>query len=479
MIEIVAYFILREGDSHEVTKRRRAYLNWFINSYPSSEFVKEELLYYTFLDYVDKYEAPVTSKALSSFCATELQPLIVKNNIKIALTFGLNFDDIGQQLEAVKITANVLHTLFEQSIYCDYDLLNFVITMDVWINERLKNSIIAMYNDGMSIISSVQLKKTGAIDAANLTFERTASMLEMYSKTKLLEIQEITIDDEEFQFMCNLGITPLDSVTGGLFSTELVSIEAPPGIGKTKFVVCQIMWRSAVLYKKSNLFFALEMSRKEIDALLVARHYYYLYREVVDEANIRIKGNYNKLPNDVKQKIEAARDDLYNNTNYGKIEIQATTLRVDSFIAKIKREDKLKGMFDIIHIDYIGLIESSERKYGQARHYETIGEALMLFKRYVRSTNKLGIAVNQLGAEGTKLAKEGKSGAEYGAQGGMIVYRSTDKNFIISATDEQKAQRKRSIEISKGRGVANLISIETNTKLCMGLFYTDTSEIQQ
>lgn len=479
MTDILAFFVDRDSDTQDILKLRKAYLNWFVYTYPETEFVHEDLLIWHYMKYIDFFEATVSMYSLNTFISTELHPLISKKGIRVSGTHGLNLEDLGMQIQIVNITIAVLTDLFETATNKEYSLSNFLPIMNTWLSERLKLGLISMYNEGMSIIESMKNKNTGTRDAMLYTFAKASDLHDLYNSDKLLELIETPISENQFNFITNLGIAPLDAVTGGLFSTEMVSIEAPPGIGKSKFVVCQIMWRAAVLFKRNNLFFTLEQTEHEIDSLLVARHFHYLYREQVDEASIRLPIYYDKLPEEVKQKINVARDDLYNNKDYGKIKVLSTSLDLDVLIPRIKRQDKLSGSFDIIYIDYVGLITQGNLSQYQRQKadYQVIGEALRQIKNYVRNACKLAIVVNQLNASGAQKAARGDKLDVSDAQGGMIVYQSTDKNFVIRMTEEQRVQQKRTIEIRKGRGVAHLISVECSVKLSMGLFLVDKTDV--
>jgi hypothetical protein len=478
MLTLCPYFIPQDGESLLVQKRRRAYLSWFVNTYPAGEFQKEELVLFHYLKFADIYEAPLSDKTLESFCSAELRGIIIKEKIRVTGTAGFDFADIGQLMSAVDVTKQALIEMMEEAHSKDTSESEFVMEVNMWLNVRMTDRMYDAMNEGSAIIESMNKGLTGPHDANIRMLQRMVELSTLYSKDTLKDIIELTDDDEQFSFSFNTGITPLDQVTGGIFTTELISIEAPPGIGKSKFAVCQLMWRAAVMFKKSCLFYSLEQTKKELESLLVARHYFYLYNQVMDEATLRIQNNYERLPPEIKQNVEAARDDLFNNPEYGKIELVCTTLAEDSLIAHIRRMNNLKGPFDVTFVDYMGLVQGSSTKWAGRRSYETIGDCLMELKAYARASNTVVVAVNQLGAEGTERARAGKGAIESGAQGGMIVYRSTDKNMVISCTDEQKAQHKRSIELTKGRGVRDLITVVCSTKLCMGLFFVEMKEIE-
>ena len=145
---------------------------------------------------------------------------------------------------------------------------------------------------------------------------------------------------------------------------------------------------------------------------------------------------------------------------------------VETFISRFRTLDKLKGPFDLIAIDYMGLIESKPAKWQKSlQDYEKISEAFKLFKRYLEATDKAGIAISRFNDKGIEAGKADKEISTNMAQGGITVYRNTDFNIAMSRTDTMKAQQKCRFQQPKVRDSAGFGTFLATTRL--GICYFD------
>ena len=144
---------------------------------------------------------------------------------------------------------------------------------------------------------------------------------------------------------------------------------------------------------------------------------------------------------------------------------------METFISKIKAVDRLQGPFDLIIIDYMALI-SEQSTYGKPKGIgEIVSYCYKSFKKYVRKNKKAGIAVNQLNRDGITASKANKEITTDMAQGGVEVYRSTDFNLTITATNEMELQNKRKIVQPKKRSSQGMGAILVDVRLGICLWY--------
>lgn len=473
MHKIFGYFVKRPEDSKDDLKRRAAYATWFRESFPNTEFMGEELIFYEILSYASKFSTAITEKTVKVFLDTEMRSFVLKNKIKVSGTEELtNLEDLGQIESLILRTKDVVLGQFFglQADLCDID--EFAAEADMFMSEKLDERSMQIMQTAYEMKSTVVMGMTGAQDSTKYLLEETSYIQTIYDKSKLEELaSESTSSGRKRRFLFNTGIPAVDKDTLGMYTRFLVGIEADAGMGKTKFATGVMTYQAAVEYGKSVLYYALEQDTDEIEANLIARHVYGLFQEIVDAKLIL----FDKVPKEMQKKVEAARIDLFESGKYGKIVIKGrANLYLETFINKIKMDDKLLGPFDVIIVDYMALIEQAPvhgNKYVKVlQEYEIIRQAYRRFKRYVLNEDKLGIAVNQLNATGGEKAKKGQDIGTGDAQGGKEVYRSSDYNITIVATPEMEAKGFRELVSPKKRNSAGLGRVLLKTMLAACLW---------
>jgi hypothetical protein len=476
--EIFSYFIPRKSDDKDNAKRRLAYASWFVESFPETEFNKEERIMWFFLNYAVKLGVPLKERYLTTFMDAELKPLLVKSRIKVTGTEMLSMDDISQMETAVQITKDVMKQEYYALTTMETDDIDeFLASADAFMAKQLNERLVDLYQNGFTMMNSLQNNSIGPQDALEFTQVESQKIADIYDREKLEELNSNhTGEDDEaaFQFVYDFGIPTVDKDTRGVFTTQLIGYEAAPGKGKTRFALGVAAYRAAVVHKRNVSIWSLEQTEPEIKAMLVARHMFQLFNIQVDDKMILTK----TLPAEAKAKYEAAKIDLFESGRYGKLDIVCDSLYLHSFIDRFKMRDTLHGPFDVIIIDYMALIEQVQEK-GQWRidDNRVTAAAYKRFKRYLRKSRKTGLAINQYNAEGTKLANEDKEPGATGSAGGMEASRSVDYMLSMTSTTEMEAQRKRRLSATKKRGTEGFGSVLVDVRLGFCYFYQQTNNI--
>jgi len=473
MHKIFGYFIKRSEDSKEDLKRRAAYATWFRESFPATEFRGEELLFYEVLAYAEKFATAITEKSLKVFLSSEMRSYVLKNKVKVKGTEDLNnFDDMGQLDSLIAVTKDTMlgHFFSLQNETCDID--EFMAEADMFMREKLDERSMQIMQTAYEMRTTVVNGLTGSHDSTGYLLEETAYVKSVYDESKLEELASVAPNgNKKRRFLFKTGIPAVDTDTMGMYTRFLVGVEADAGMGKTKFATGVFTYQAAVEYGKSVIYYALEQDNDEIESNLIARHCYTLFNEVIDAKLIL----FDQVPAELKKKVEAARIDLFESGKYGKIVIKGrANLYLETFLDKIRMDDRLLGPFDVVIIDYMALIEQAPtrgNKYQKVlQEYEIIKYAYRKFKRFVLNEDKLGIAVNQLNATGGDKAKKGQDIGTGDAQGGKEVYRSTDYNITIVATPEMEAKGMRELVSPKKRNSAGLGRVLLKTMLAACLW---------
>ncbi len=160
------------------------------------------------------------------------------------------------------------------------------------------------------------------------------------------------------------GISAVDKYTTGLNKSDLIIIGARPGMGKTSFCL-NIARNIAVNSGKTVCFFSLEMTRDQL-----------AQRMLSNEACIKSE----KL-----RTGELTQEDFVNlgiaSERLGKAPIyfdETSGITVPEIKAKVRR---MNGACDVVIIDYLGLLRSSERKENRVQEVSDITRNLKIMAK--------------------------------------------------------------------------------------------------
>jgi KaiC/GvpD/RAD55 family RecA-like ATPase len=462
MHDIFKYFIAK-GDEDD--NRRLAYASWFCTNFPIQEFRREEAIFMHYLLYSTKLGLPAKRISLDAYLQSEMRAFLVKEKIKIDGTESCNFEEPTSTEVAIRTTKEVMNALFREMESEKIDLADFIVTVDQFIKQRLNERTVEVFSKAYDMFSG----KNDSVEMATYALESQQLLADIYDPAKLEEIIDApdTVEDAEMTFLIDTGLPGIDNVVYGLCRKQLGGIEAPPGAGKTRFALGVWAHRAAVTYGLNVVFFALEQTRAEVKAMLIARHVLHLYGKLIPDKMITS----NSVPDELSAIVKASQLDLFDSGKYGKIHIVETNLYVEDFIDKVKNQDRLYGPFDIVIIDHMYLMESRSEGRSRPDQVEIIRKSYRKFKRYVRSTGKGGIAVNQFNREGIEASKQDKEVDATMAAGGIEAYRNTDFNIAITFNETMLAQGKRKVSIPKARSTEPFMPIVVDTRLGSCYFY--------
>lgn len=463
MLDIFSYFVA--SDEPEADGKRTAHMMWFVEHFPSTEFSGEDRIMWEYAKFSSVLRIPMKPSYLDIFCEDDLRKFLIKEKVRVTGTEELNYNDPSALETALRIVTEILKDALNVWSLEPRSPLDFIASAKSFMHRQLDSRLTEVLSSSFNMKSDTE----DSVKALNYAQVQLEKLRDIYDES-ILEELDMTIANATAvypEFVCDTGLPGVDSDIDGIYSTQLGGVEAAPGTGKTRFALGVWAYRAAVLYKKNVLYYSLEQSKEECEAMLVARHVFELYHiQIADKLIYK-----NKVPEEYKEQVESARLDLFESGKYGKIHIDATDLYMETFISKIKSADRLIGPFDLIIIDYMALI-GEQSSYGKPK---TIGEIVSYcyknFKKYVRKNRKAGIAVNQLNRDGIAASKANKEITTDMAQGGIEVYRSTDFNLTITATAEMELQNKRKIVQPKKRSSQGMGAIIADVRLGICLFY--------
>lgn len=462
MHNIFTHFISR-GDQADANKRL-AYAHWFIDAIPLTEFDGDERLFCEYIDYSAQLGVPLTEKYFRVWIETELREVLHKTKIRVKGCENLTFDDPVSFELAFNTTSQVLVDNFRVLANMESGIDDFKIEIAAYFTEQRNTRLTQALAQTFDMLNDTN----SAEDASDFALDTISAIKEIYDVEKLEELNEATsIETNKLIKISDSGIPAIDNDSEGLYASQLFDVEAQPGTGKTRFAIGTYCYRAITVYHKNVLFLALEQKEQEIEAMAIACHVFHMFNIQISDKMI-LTGN---IPDEIRPQYEAAKYDLFESGKYGKFVYKELDLYVETFITKLRTLDKLLGPFDLICIDYMGLIESRPAEYHrELSEYEIIKTAYKQFKRYLRRTNKAGLSVAQFNREGIAAGNADKAITPEMAQGGLAVFRNTDYNIAISMTETMKLQQKRRFSQPKVRSSAGFPSFICDVRLAFCYF---------
>lgn len=466
---LFGYLLPQVTDEAEETKRRLAYADWLVTQIPAEEFKAVDRILYHYIAYTSKLNSILKRDHLENLMSGTLKTFLLKERIQVEGTEDMSYQDRTQidTIVAKTRAAVLLHYDMLQS-ETDYFVEDFAITMATFFQEQKKFHLISMYQTGFEMVNSVQKDQSGIDDAYMFTQDRLGDIEAIYDESKLEILSEDTVGDDEgkFRYVTKTGLPEIDRDTNGLYTRQLWGLEGAPGAGKTRFALSLFVYRTLVIEKKNVIFFALEQTKAEIKAMLTSMHVFALFQEQISDSMIL-----KELVTDeeVLRHIKIAESDLFDSGVYGKLHIVDTELYVNDMERQFRSLQRLKGPFDLWVIDYMYMLQAKDEKFkARLLQMEIIHVGYKKFKYFCRKMDVAGLAVNQLNREGVEATKKDQDVDATMAAGGLEVYRNTDYNLVIGATDEMEAQNKRRIQTPKRRsskGISKFL-VSVNMAIC-------------
>ncbi|WP_434336646.1 replicative DNA helicase [Mesomycoplasma conjunctivae] len=178
------------------------------------------------------------------------------------------------------------------------------------------------------------------------------------------------------------GYTNIDNTTSGLQPGELIILAARPSVGKTAFALN--IARNVCANKKSVLFFSLEMSDKDLVTRILS------LETNIDSALF-------KTPKYLKEEQFEIITSAINHqiANYQMLINDSGSINIDDIYWQVWKRFKNNEKFDLIILDYLQLINSSQKQRSDSRQVE-VSIISRKLKQLARDVNVPIIALSQL-----------------------------------------------------------------------------------
>lgn len=449
-----------------------ARVEWFVNKYELTEFTGVDKLLVLFLDYCARLGIQADRKYLEAFLKTENKKLIKKFNIKLPTMDNFNYDEPASLEEATRVLASAVIEAY--NLYTSIELpegSNFKVDMQTFITEKKSERVIEVMSNAFPVISSGEDVDL-TVDDMQYNLSRIQEMYDPAYLDKLDFLEgrvKSTTKKDVMRHLFNTGLPCVDGDAGGMFSKQLWALAGSPGSGKTRIACAHFAYR-AILKGIDVLFDELEMSKIEIENMLIAHHIVHLFKGKVKIPDSVM--NKDGMTEEQKRYYEAARIDLFESGKYGKIVIRTDDIIVENLEKDMYSYLRRNRNTQLWIVDYAGLARSKPKER-YARHldsYEIISELYRIAKDIAKNTDIGVLILNQFGKEGVEAARMGKRIIAGHVQGGQIIERHADYDLAMCMTEEQENAGMRTLSTVKKRGAKGFQFVPFSADCSVSIF---------
>lgn len=238
--------------------------------------------------------------------------------------------------------------------------------------------------------------------------------------------------EEQREFLMKSGLNAIDLSSGGWLTRTVYALVAQVNTGKTRFACKQVVY-NALLHKHNVYFNSLEMNEADIKNMLTAIHVMQKYRVIIPDTDMMIQG---KLTDEEMKLFAAAKFDLFESGNYGKLFIERDTT-LSTLKEDVERMCDLNNV-KVYVLDYAGFLSAgNDIKYARFSNYEIIEEAYKILINLSKKKNFMGFILNQFNKEGANAALSGKKESYGEIQGGTAVDKYSEYTIYMTKARDQ------------------------------------------
>lgn len=430
--EIFKYMLPREDEDIPYKKNTSTLLSRI----PVNIFKNEYWVMYTILEKANQMKVRLGYDQFHQIVLSNLSVIVNSPSVSLFKEDGLTDRELQEKLLDYLLAE--YDALVEQPIMEDELEGNMNLYIDAWAEEAMRDVAakqMQIINEGLKIGKTFY---KGAIDAqvyARKAFDRIRGLVDGdesllsesidTSKDSVADIQR-KMQEQELNSVpvANSGIDAIDSEARAYYKGEIITIQAGTGVGKTRFAV-NISYNGMAM-GSNVLYLSFEQKSTRIYPMFLARHILETggdYPDLSDKDLIRGTYSFEREP----IKVEAETD-MTESENLGRLRIEGRSLRASELRDYISRVWDEGFHFDILVIDYFGLLDTSDSN----NRYNELTNAVNMIKSEVKSFKGVGflaIIPNALKPEAEAELAKGGDGVQISKIGG------TESQYINRASD--------------------------------------------
>lgn len=474
--DIFKYMIPREDEEVPVRKNLRTLLSRI----PMNIFKNEYWILYQALEQAYKYKVVLGYDQYHQILLNNMSTVINNPNVKL--------------FEEESLTDRELQSRLLDYALAEYDSLsllpleedglegNLNLYLHSWADEMMRDiayNQLNIINEGMTFnrkfykgAIDAKYYAQQAMDSVQALVEGDAEMLSEIIDTSQDSPEEIRRKMQEEEELANpvsnTGLDKVDDEIRAFYKGEIVTIQAGTGVGKTRFAVN--IGYNGMKMGRDVLYVTLEQKATRVFPMFLARHIienWGDYPDLTDKHIIRGMYGFEREP--IRSEAEI---DLLENENIGKLRIEPRSIKARDLKDYLHRVWDEGFHFDILVLDYIGLIDTSA---GSGR-YEELTNVINMLKTEVKSFKGegfLAVIPNQLTAKAEEELAKGVSGAALSKIGGsetQYISRASDYVFTLFQNEDMIKDFEMQIYLSKLRLGEKMPYVMADVKLGSCLF---------
>ncbi len=451
------------------------YTYWFANHFTPDNFEGVDRLLMCYLQYCAKLSVVPSKPYLTAYLKVDGKQDIKKHNVRTDTMTSLDYRESSQLEEAYRIISGAAQASYDNYVAVDLTDRDFKVDVYGFMRERRAELV-------QETMMKAYPKLTDGSDPNEVSAELRNSLAELdvvYDTEAIRDIEfthENPKENEEMVFIAKTGIPCVDGDVGGIYTSLIYTLNAQPGSGKTRMQLVHFVYPVLVHAKKDVLYYETELSRSQVENILIAYHIVQIYggRVKIPDSVMNKK---QEMTDEQRQIYESAKIDLFESGKYGNF-IFRGELIVEKYEDEALGIVKANPNIMLIGIDYMGLCHSKpQSKWApHMEQFEIITEAYEITRRILKRIPCAAICNNQYNDKGIDAAYAGKQIRSGHVQGGHIVQRHTDYDMSMTFTEEQELAGIRMMSISKKRGAKGFKNVMFSTDLSVSIFRQEVTK---
>lgn len=475
-------FVVENEEDEVNSKRAIDCSKKIISRIPINIFEDTYYIMYNALEKTTKYNIQLTYDIYHQILSEQKSDLITDSNIRLFAN-----DNLTEQERADRI---VDLCLAEYDELCEFELqdtqylnANMDFYIHTWCNEKSKEiayNMATIMDEGLTVgrkfykgfaDADVYYRKAYEIvkDLTDANANQLSESIDT-SKDSPDEIREKGQEEAESEEVSKSGIAELDD-NYKFRRGEIIAIQAGTGVGKTK--LANAFTYNSLRMNKNVLYLSLEQKASRIFPMIQARHILESGHDIpnlTDKEIIFKSYDYNYEP-----LVNEALNDLVMNPEVGKVKIDSLSVRAVELKDYLTRVWDEGFHFDVVVIDYFGLLECSDR-------YKDLTSAINMLKTECKSFKGqgfLGIIPNQLDKQSEKDLADGKLEGMTKTAGSETQFASRGADYVFTLEQPMALKRVNKMRFHVGKvrlGNIHKPSFIVNADLGRITFTSDDSD---
>lgn len=453
------------------------YITWFVESFSIRDFSGIEKLVYLFLQYCARLGITAKRRYLESFLRTDGKASIFDYNIKLENMGQYDYSDASALEAAFRVISSAILAYYDEVAKQAVEDRVFKVDIDTWMNSQKRVLLQKVMYDNFPRLQEGD-RPDDIMEDLNIEIGRISDTYDVKKLDSLDFLRPVDINDIESgksRLICKTHIPCIDgSGEGGIYEEDIITLTGLTGSGKTRFAM-RIAYNAAVLDMKSVRVDTTELSKQQIENMLIAMHIVTLFR-----GEVKIPDSYmtrGELSDEQLSYYLAAKNDLFNSNKYGKIYIIDDKIYVDKFYKKSMSWLRLHKDVQLWLIDYAGNVKISN-EYGRWIDKAGMIEILYETARDINKTTHIAYFIlNQYNKSGADKAAAGKKIDQGDIQGGQTVHKWTTFNIYTTQTPEQLAANIMNLTCDKARFAKRFNNVPFKNDLAISKFTQMKKEV--